>query len=146
MSELHDSASRVALRVANDIFTKFPIRAFIGIVLGIALRYFIRCLQDLFEWRNVVGDGLESYIGFCAIGLLIVFLRFLTSAWRQPLVWNEAVSDQIDLIERSNFSKEEKRQRFRQVCDAYQSQLNSGMRSGSVARESRPTRDERVIK
>lgn len=115
MNSLQDSFSRFALRTLEVMFRRYPARTFLGLLIGLALHWFLSSLEAISSIHVLGGSPLVSWTGCLAVGLLIGNARLLSSIFTRSPLWSEQVSDLLEIIDKSNFSEEEKRRHIRKL-------------------------------
>jgi hypothetical protein len=118
-----DFLSKVFDRALDIVFVKYPARTGLGVIFGCTLSFFAHLFSPALSqiaFADFVG---APWWGWVPVGIVIMHVPTIASFFRQQPVGNESLDQAIDLIERASFSKEERRQQYRNLLERITSNI-----------------------
>jgi hypothetical protein len=123
MSEPVDMATRVLNRTLDVIFTKYPARTSLGVVLGCVFLFIIRLLNPALQTITMLDFSGAPWWGWLFLGILAMHTPTIVYLFGQKPVGDDAIDKALDLIDRGNFSHAERRQQFRNLIERVSKQV-----------------------
>ncbi|OCY31907.1 hypothetical protein BFR75_08580 [Acinetobacter pittii] len=123
MTEKVDLYSKFISQGLDVLFAKYPTRTGLGIVLGCALSFIINLFRPFLEKIESVDFNAAPWWGWLPIGLIIMHIPTIISVFHQNSIGNDTIDQALELIEKGNFSKMERRQHFRNLIEKVSSNI-----------------------
>ncbi|MGO4382493.1 hypothetical protein [Pseudoduganella sp. RAF53_2] len=118
-----DSGSRILNRALDIIFTKYPARTGLGVILGCTLGFTARLFAPALKSIEFADFSGAPWWGWITLGILIMHSPTITSLFKQKAIGNDAIDQALDLIDRGNFTQAERRQQYRNLIERVSSNV-----------------------
>jgi hypothetical protein len=117
MTDKTDLWTKVLSKAIDIIFVKYPTRTSLGVILGgfcdFLVQFFSPTLKSI-TYFNFAGS---PRWGWWLLGILLLHIPTIISSFRRKLVGNDAIDQLLELIERGDFTKTEKRRQYRKLIE-----------------------------
>lgn len=123
MTEKVDLYSKLISQGLDILFAKYPTRTGLGVVLGSFLSFLTELFEPILKKIEMVDFNAAPWWGWLALGLIIMHFPTILSIFKQNSIGNDAVDQALELIERGDFSKIERRQHYRNLIEKVSSSL-----------------------
>lgn len=110
-------------RALDILFAKYPARTGLGIIFGSVISFFTKLFDPALKNINFADFSNAPWWGWLPVGIFIMHFPTIASLFKQNPIGNDAVDQALDLIERGNFSQNEKRQQYRLLIDRVSSNV-----------------------
>ncbi|AMX17733.1 hypothetical protein IEC338SC_0554 [Acinetobacter pittii] len=117
MTEKVDLYSKFISQGLDVLFTKYPTRTGLGIILGSVLSFITNLFRPFLEKIESIDFNTAPWWGWLSIGLIIMHIPTIISVFQQNSIGNDRVDQALELIEKGNFSKNERRQHYRNLIE-----------------------------
>lgn len=112
-----DDTTRILNRALDVVFAKYPARTGLGVVLGCALLFLSRLFDPALRTITFANFAGAPWWGWIIVGVLVMHSPTIKQIFRQKPVGDDAIDKALDLIERGNFTKAERRQQYRNLIE-----------------------------
>ncbi|WP_417915462.1 hypothetical protein [Candidatus Electronema sp. JM] len=112
-----DLITRVASQVLDILLMKYPTRTGLGLVLGSIFSFAVQLFAPALRSIKSMDFASSPWWGWLSLGVLVMHTPTVVSAFRQKPIGNDTVDQAMELIERGNLSKAEKRQQYRLLIE-----------------------------
>lgn len=123
MTEKADLFSKLISQGLDVLFAKYPTRTGLGVILGGALSFIAKLFSPILQKVEIIDFNNTAWWGWIFIGLIIMHIPTILSIFNQNSVGNDTVDQALELIERGDFSKVERRQLYRNLIEKVSSSL-----------------------
>lgn len=119
-----DDISGVLNNALDILFTSDPARSSLGVAFGMVLALVARVFGPaLRSWREFIDLDAAPWYGWLCLGILIMHIPTVLSLFKQNPVGDSEIDKVLDLIDRGNFSDQEKRRQYRMLIERASSQI-----------------------
>lgn len=123
MTEKIDFCTKLISQGLDVLFAKYPTRTGLGVIFGAVLYFFTKLFSPFLEKIEIVDFNSTPWWGWLTVGLIIMHIPTIFSAFKQNSIGNDVVDQALELIERGDFSKAERRQHYRNLIEKVSSSL-----------------------
>jgi hypothetical protein len=113
----NDRLTSAISRAFDILLMKYPTRTGLGLVLGSCITVVVQLFEPGLRAINFMNFKAVPWYGWLPIGLFTMHIPTVISTFRQKSIGNDLIDQAIELIERGNFSKAEKRQQYRLLIE-----------------------------
>lgn len=117
MTEKADLFSKLISQGLDVLFAKYPTRTGLGVILGCALSFFTKLFGPVLQQIDIADFDATPWWGWITVGLIIMHIPTIFSVFMQKSIGNDTVDQALELIERGDFSKSERRQLYRNLIE-----------------------------
>ncbi|WP_337081400.1 hypothetical protein [Acinetobacter pittii] len=118
-----DLYSKLISQGLDVLFAKYPTRTGLGLILGCVLYFIINLFRPFLEKIETVDFNAAPWWGWLSIGLIIMHIPTIISVFHLNSIGNDTVDQALELIEKGDFSKAERRQHFRILIEKVSSNI-----------------------
>ncbi|MEQ1065450.1 hypothetical protein ABLB96_03125 [Acinetobacter sp. XH1741] len=118
-----DLYSKFISQGLDVLFAKYPTRTGLGLILGCVLYFIINLFRPFLEKIEIVDFNAAPWWGWLSIGLIIMHIPTIISVFHLNSIGNDTVDQALELIEKGDFSKAERRQHFRNLIEKVSSNI-----------------------
>lgn len=134
MTDPLDTVTRFLNRALDVIFTKYPARTSLGVVLGCVLLFLTRLFAPALQTITVVDLSGAPWWGWLFLGVLVMHAPTIVHLFGQKPLGDDVIDKALDLIDRGNFTQAERRQQFRNLIERVSTQVVLNQQAKSKVR------------
>lgn len=112
-----DSISKLIMTAIDILMIKNPERTGYGILLGSVLMFLSKLFSPLFKQVSYMDIDATPFWGWITFGICITHLPFILWSIFHKSIVDDQIDSAIKIIEKGNFSENEKRQLFRKLVN-----------------------------
>ncbi|CAK8724841.1 Holin of 3TMs, for gene-transfer release [Candidatus Electrothrix laxa] len=117
MTDKADMWSSLGTKAIDVIFARYPARTSLGAILGGAIDFLVQLFAPALRSLEFADFTASPRWGWWLIGILMMHTPTIVSSFRQKQTGDEKIDRALDLIERGDFTKTEKRQQYRKLIE-----------------------------
>lgn len=117
MSDKVDILTKLLNQALDVLFAKYPTRTGLGVILGGVFWFLTKLFSPLLRDFTAIDINNNSLWGWLFVGMVIMHMPTIISAFRQNSIGNEEIDQALELINRGNFTNIERRQLFRNLIE-----------------------------
>lgn len=125
----NDRWSSGANTAIEILLTKHQGRTSLGGILGSAIAFSVDLLSPVLHEITIVDFEKMPFYGWIPIGILIMHIPTIFSYLSTKPSGSESVDEAISLINKGNFSEQEKRKLYRDLIEVHLDRIRLGPRS-----------------
>jgi hypothetical protein len=112
-----DKWTLVLSRALDIIFVKYPARTGLGVILGCTISFLVRLLEPTLRTITFADFAGAPWWGWLPLGIFLMHLPTVASMFRQRLIGDDSIDQALELIERGDFTRAERRQHYRNLIE-----------------------------
>ena len=117
MTDKADMWSSLGTKAIDVIFARYPARTSLGVVLGGVIDFLVQLFAPALHSLKFADFTASPKWGWWLLGILMMHTPTIVSSFRQKQTGDEKIDRALDLIERGDFTKTEKRQQYRKLIE-----------------------------
>ncbi|MGB5684380.1 MAG: hypothetical protein WBM35_01110 [Candidatus Electrothrix sp.] len=117
MTDKTDLWTKILDRTIDIIFVKYPTRTSLGIALGGFFDFLIQLFAPTLRAIEFIELTNSPRWGWWLLGTLVMHAPTIISSFRQELIGDDKIDQALELIERGNFTKAEKRKQYQYLIE-----------------------------
>lgn len=112
-----DMWSSLGTKAIDVIFARYPARTSLGAILGGVIDFLVQLFAPALNSLEFANFANSPKWGWWLLGILMMHTPTIFATFRQKQTGDEKIDRALDLIERGNFTKTEKRQQYRKLIE-----------------------------
>ncbi|RWX48836.1 hypothetical protein VT99_10512 [Candidatus Electrothrix marina] len=117
MTDKSDMWSSLGTKAIDVIFARYPARTSLGVILGGVIDFLVQLFAPALSSLKFADFTASPKWGWWLLGILMMHTPTIVSSFRQKQTGDEKIDRALDLIERGDFTKTEKRQQYRKLIE-----------------------------
>ena len=117
MTDKADMWSSLGTKAIDVIFARYPARTSLGVIFGGVIDFLVQLFAPALSSLKFADFTASPRWGWWLLGILIMHAPTIFTTFRQKQNGDEQIDRALDLIERGNFTKAEKRQQYRKLIE-----------------------------
>ena len=117
MNDKADMWSSLGTKAIDVIFARYPARTSLGVIFGGVIDFLVQLFAPALSSLKFTDFTASPRWGWWLLGILIMHAPTIFTTFRQKQTGDEQIDRALDLIERGNFTKTEKRQQYRKLIE-----------------------------
>lgn len=109
--------TKILDRAIDIILVKYPARTSLGVVFGGVLHFLVQLFAPSLSSFKSVDFANSPLWGWLLVGILLMHIPTVISSLRQKQIGDEKIDQALELIERGDFTKAEKRQQYPKLIE-----------------------------
>lgn len=117
MTDKADMWSSLGTKAIDVIFARYPARTSLGVIFGGVIDFLVQLFAPVLRSLEFADFTSSPKWGWWLIGILMMHTPTIFSTFRQKQTGDEKIDRALELIERGDFTKTEKRQQYRKLIE-----------------------------